>query len=240
MISVCVATYNGEKYIEQQLRSILAQLGPTDEVIVSDDGSTDATLARVSAIADARIRVVHSTAHYFKWNFYNALCAAGGDIIFLSDQDDVWLDGKVARCVAELQDCDLVCHNSRMVDQHLQPICDDFFRFYGSGPGIIKNALNNTYFGSCMAFRRSVWLASQPWPQTNEIGHDIWLGLVAELTGTVRFIPTPYILYRRLADSRTNLSEGLLHRSARPLWQKVWSRLVVLAAVVKYLIGKRI
>ena len=240
MISVCVATYNGEKYIAEQLRSILCQLGPDDEVVVSDDGSTDSTLSVVDSLADERIHVVNSTAHYFKWNFYNALCAAKGDIIFLSDQDDVWLEGKVKRCVAELETCDLVCHNSRMVDEHLQPLEADFFCFYGSGPGVLKNALNNTYFGSCMAFRRSVWEASLPWPKTNEIGHDIWLGLVAEIVGKTRFVDTPYLLYRRLSQSRTNLSEGLTKRSSRPLWIKIWSRVVVLYEVVKYWMSIRI
>lgn len=239
MISVCVATYNGEKYIAEQLRSILCQLGPADEVVVSDDGSTDSTLSVVASLADNRVRIVHSTAHYFKWNFYNALCVAKGDIIFLSDQDDVWLEGKVARCLTELETYDLVCHNSRMVDEQLRPLKDDFFRFYGSGPGLLKNAINNTYFGSCMAFRRSVWEASLPWPKTNEIGHDIWLGLVAEMTGKTRFIDTPYLLYRRLSESRTNLSESLATRSRRPLWVKLWSRVVVLYEVMKYMVNIR-
>lgn len=234
MISVCVATYNGEPYIVEQLRSILSQLTPEDELIVSDDGSTDNTLQVINDLADHRIKIVHSAAHYFKWNFYNALKHAQGDIIFLSDQDDVWLAGKVQRCVSELKTCDLVCHNSKMVDASLNIIEDDFFRFYGSGPGLLKNAMNNTYFGSCMAFRRSVWEKSLPWPKTNEIGHDIWLGLVAEIVGKTRFITTPYVLYRRIATSRTNTSSGLLVRSRRPLAVKIWSRIIVLKEVIKY------
>ena len=73
MNSVCVATYNGEPFIEQQLRSILAQIADDDEVIISDDGSTDRTLEIIGSIGDKRIRVVHSTAHYFRDNFANAL-----------------------------------------------------------------------------------------------------------------------------------------------------------------------
>jgi glycosyltransferase involved in cell wall biosynthesis len=233
MNSVCVATYNGELFIDQQLRSILAQIAPEDEVIISDDGSTDNTLKIVDSIGDKRIRIRHSNAHYFKDNFIEAMCEAKGDIIFLSDQDDVWLPGKYERCIKELEEVDLVCTNSEMTDGELNIIEPNFFSIYHSGPGVFKNALNNTYYGSCMAFRRSLLKAALPMPSTREIGHDIWLGLVAEMTGKVRFIDTPYLLYRRHEDAKTS-TNGLLHRSKRPLWLKIWSRVVVLYYVSKF------
>ena len=233
MNSVCVATYNGERFIEQQLRSILAQLAPEDELIVSDDGSTDKTLQIVDSIGDKRIRIRHSQAHYFKHNFIEAMQEAKGEILFLSDQDDVWLPGKYARCIEELKDVDLVCTNSQMTDEDLQVVEPDFFSVYHSGPGVMKNAMNNTYYGSCMAFRRSLLDQALPMPPTREIGHDIWLGLVAEMTGKVRFIDTPYLLYRRHGGAKTSTS-GLLHRSPRPLWLKIWSRIVVLYYVCKF------
>ena len=234
MISVCVATYNGERFVEEQLRSILSQLGPEDEVIVIDDESTDRTLDIVASLEDPRIRVLHSTAHYFKWNFHNALQAAKGNIIFLSDQDDVWLQGKVEKCVKALEDVDLVIHDSRVVDNDMNVVQPSFFRFYGSGPGLLKNSLNNTYFGSCMAFRRSVLEAALPFPKSNEIGHDIWLGLVAEMTGKVQFLDEPLLLYRRHDLSRTNLTQSLLNRSKRSIVTKVWSRFVVLYHVAYF------
>lgn len=233
MNTVCVATYNGEAFIEQQLRSILAQIAPDDEVIVSDDGSTDKTLKIVDSIGEKRIRVRHSKAHYFRDNFVEMLREAKGDIIFLSDQDDVWLPGKYERCIEELKTADLVCTNSRMTDAQLNVIEPDFFRIYRSGPGVLKNALNNTYYGSCMAFRRSLLDYALPMPETHEIGHDLWMGLVAEMTGKVRFIDTPYLLYRRHDVTATN-TESLWNRSSRPLWRKIWSRFVVLYHVCKF------
>lgn len=236
--SICVATYNGERFIEQQLRSILSQIASDDELIVSDDGSTDNTLKIVNSIGDNRIRVRHSKAHYFRDNFIEAMREAKGDIIFLSDQDDVWLDGKYERCIRELQKVDLVCTNSQMTDAELNIIEPDFFSIYHSGPGIIKNAMNNTYYGSCMAFRRTLLNKALPMPKTHEIGHDIWLGLVAEMTGNVLFIDTPYLLYRRHNASSTRTT-SLWHRSNRPLWRKIWSRLVVLYYVCKFKIYAR-
>lgn len=105
-----MATYNGGKYIREQMDSILAQEFKENpdaemEVIVSDDGSTDDTLRIVEAYCDPRIRIVHHTEHHlYHWfnasravtaNFENAIRHAKGDYIFLSDQDDVWYPWKV-------------------------------------------------------------------------------------------------------------------------------------------------
>lgn len=238
MNTVCIATYNGEKYIVAQLKSILEQLQPKDEIVVSDDGSTDNTIAKIESVGDKRVRVIHSGYHMVKKNFENALRAARGDIIFLSDQDDVWLPGKYARCVKELERVDLVCTNSIMTDEDLQVVNEDFFSLYHSGPGILKNAFNNTYYGSCMAFRRKLLDKALPFPKTREIGHDIWLGLVAEMTGTVAFLNTPYLLYRRHSGTSTQ-TDALWTRSKRPLWRKVWSRVVVLYNIGKFRIQHR-
>ena len=158
---------------------------------------------------------------------------ATGDIIFLADQDDVWLKGKVETCLKALQEVDLVCTNSMLTDADLNVTNPNFFSIYHSGPGILKNAINNTYYGSCLAFRRRIMEAALPLPKTIEIGHDLWLGLVAEMVGSVRFIDTPYLLYRRHNDTFSHTGP-LLKRSNRPLWIKLWSRVVVLWHVLLF------
>ena len=96
MISVCIATYNGEKYIREQLDSILPQLGLDDEVIISDDSSTDNTLKIIEEYNDCRIKIFSNNKFYSPiLNFENALKKAQGDFIFLSDQDDIWKSNKV-------------------------------------------------------------------------------------------------------------------------------------------------
>ena len=96
-ISVCIATYNGEKYITDQLKSILSQLGGQDEIIISDNLSTDNTLNMIRLLNDDRIKVYHNDARNVIRNFENAIIHATGGIIFLSDQDDLWKPGKVKK-----------------------------------------------------------------------------------------------------------------------------------------------
>ena len=128
MVSVCVTTYNGEKHIEEQLRSILSQLGDTDEVIVSDDGSDDHTLSIIHRIADSRVSIYHNTGKKgVIHNVENALGKAKGDYIFLSDQDDVWLPTKVACSLKGLQEAPLVVSDCYVTDENLQIVHDSFF-----------------------------------------------------------------------------------------------------------------
>ncbi|MCM1034231.1 MAG: glycosyltransferase family 2 protein [Paludibacter sp.] len=228
-----MATYNGEQFIKEQLSSILTQLCKDDEIIVSDDASTDNTVALIQSIADPRIKLLHFNGNNVKRNFQNALQHARGNIIFLADQDDVWLPGKVETCCNALKQVDLVVTNSMVTDEELNITNTNFFNLYKSGPGILKNIFNNTYYGSCMAFKSDVLHYALPFPQTNEIGHDTWLGLTANLIGTVRFIRTPYLLYRRHHNTSTTI-DNLYKRSQRPLWKKIWSRCVLSYQLLRF------
>ena len=104
MISVCLATYNGELFLKEQLTSILKQLGDSDEVVVSDDGSTDLTLTILQEFNDPRIKVFHHDKRKQKYsfdyathNFENAINNSSGDVIFFSDQDDIWMPDKIEK-----------------------------------------------------------------------------------------------------------------------------------------------
>ncbi len=225
MVSVCIATYNGEKYVAEQLRSILVQLQPTDEVIISDDGSSDNTCAIIQAFQDPRIHLLHNQAHNHKWNFQNALMHAKGDVIFLADQDDVWMDNKYDMALQALQDYDLVMLNSVLTDEHLQPMHPSFFQYYHSGTGMLKNTILCTYFGSHMAFRRRILDYALPFPNATAIFHDGWLGLIAEIVGKVHFIQTPTMYYRRHTNAPTDVTNSLLTRSKRNILVKITDRI---------------
>ncbi len=228
-----MATYNGELYIAEQLQSILTQLGEDDEIVISDDGSIDATCEIIEAFHDKRIRLIHSQYSNATLNFEHALEQVNGDIIFLSDQDDVWLDGKVEKCVEELKNYDLVVTNCRLVNENLETIHSSFFDMYNIGKGLMKNLLYSRYYGSSMAFRRSLLEKAMPFPPTAEIGHDLWLGLVAESVGRVKFIETPFLLYRRHKGTVTQ-TDYILFRSKRSLKEKLKTRYLIIKYILQF------
>ena len=121
MISVCMATYNGEKYIREQMDSILQQLGEGDELIISDDLSSDKTVEIIKSYKDKRIKLyIHGDNHGFVRNFENALVHADGDIIFLSDQDDIWMPDKVKVTIAALANCDFTVSDCITINENEQ------------------------------------------------------------------------------------------------------------------------
>ena len=122
MISVCMATFNGEKYLKEQIKSIIAQLDINDEIIISDDGSTDSTIEIINSFNDFRIKLYQNSFKNLISNFEFTLNNASGDYIFLSDQDDIWLPNKVELCMKSLISADLVMTNCKLVDSNLEII----------------------------------------------------------------------------------------------------------------------
>lgn len=189
-ISVCMATYNGALHIEKQLASILENLDATDEVVVSDDNSSDETIAIVNGFNDDRISVVMNDVanRGHITNFENALKHASGEFMFLSDQDDIWYHNKVEVMMIALKKHDLVVCDCKIVDGEMKLLNESFYALLSSGNGLVKNLIKNTYLGCCMAFNRKVLEKALPFPK-DIISHDTWLGLMGELSGSCHFIP---------------------------------------------------
>lgn len=232
MVSVCIASFNGEKFILEQLLSILKEINNDDEVVISDDASTDKTVTIIKSIQDSRIKLLEGKIFRDPIkNFQNALMEAKGDIIFLSDQDDIWLEGKYSEMLQLLVHYDLVVSDSIIVDSELKQLHSSFFKYFNSGKGILKNIIQSCYYGSCMAFKKKVLAASLPFPNTKEIGHDLWIGLIAEITGKVYFYPKPLLLYRRHAAAFTPENVG---KSKRTLYQMIVGRIVMVKELIKF------
>ncbi len=237
MLSVCIATYNGEKYIKEQLTSILEQIELTDEVIISDDHSTDDTLAVIKSLNENRIKIyLNEKEKGYTRNFENALEKAKGDIIFLSDQDDVWMNNKVNDCIKALNENDFVVHDGKIVDENLLEKHHSIFKFRNVNKGFLINFINIKYLGCCMAFKRDILKKALPFPNNQHlVTHDSWLSLVSEMYFKVALINQPLILYRRHGNNTSLGGES----GNNSLLKKIQIRLYSLYHLIKiYFRGK--
>ena len=229
MISVCIATYNGEMFIREQIDSILRQLSSDDEIIVSDDGSTDDTISIINSIDDKRIRIIEGPIkHSPTPNFECAMKEAKGDYIFLADQDDVWKPNKVEVCIKWLQNYDCVVSDAEVTDSNLNPLYPSLYAIMQVRHGRIYNTIwKNGYTGCCMAFRRNVLKASLPFPKNIPM-HDIWIGNVAAYKYNMKFIPDKLIMFRRHNETISCNGKG----SKYSIWQQMKFRWSIIKNIV--------
>jgi len=231
-ISVCIATYNGERYIKEQLESILMQLGDDAEVIISDDGSTDSTLDIIRFLNDRRIKIFENKNRKgFVSNFENALRQASGKYIFLSDQDDYWLPDKVNVLLKHLENYLLVCSNGKLADENLNVFDESFFEHLNAGIGIVKNFLKIRYYGFGMAFRKELLDYALPFPKQKYVGHDMMLGVLADYMKGSIFEWTPLTLYRRHGNNISTVrldKKSILYNllNLRKLVRLIYSRII--------------
>lgn len=235
MISVCIPTYNGEKYIREQLDSILSQTKSVDEIIISDDSSTDSTIEIIKSYNDSRIRVIENQKFNSPiFNLENALKHSKGDYIFLADQDDLWNNNKVEVMMNHLQKNQLVVSNGQLINNEGDILEDSIFNIYNSKKGFIKNLITNSYMGCCMAFRRDLLNYTLPFPKKIAM-HDLWIGLNAELFYSVYFCDNKLLSYRRHGS---NLAP-LRGESSYPLSYKIRYRIEILISLFKNYIQKK-
>ena len=218
MISVCMATYNGARFLREQVDSILSQLSDEDELVVSDDSSSDDTVAILESYNDRRIKIFHSDAHSPTYNFENAIKHSSGDYIFLSDQDDVWIDGRIdeAMKVHRGKGAGLVLVNGVLVDEKLNTKRASYFRGNPIKQSFLGNLHHNPFQGSCMSFSKELLPYLLPFPK-NLIMHDSWIGLVAFRHSKCEYIPKPLMKYRRYgvnftATHKYNFREKIIYR----------------------------
>jgi glycosyltransferase involved in cell wall biosynthesis len=240
MISVCVATYNGEAFIQEQLNSILSQLSENDEVIVSDDGSTDNTLLILDQFQDKRLRILRNNVGVnssgtlwdnmarIRRNFELALQHAKGNLIFLSDQDDVWNPGKV-QCVLDSIRKDAMCvvHDCEIVDSNLQPSSKTIFSTYHPFFCRYGWLWKSPFMGCCMVVRREVLDRALPIPENVE--YDTWLGVVAQKMGELQVINKPLIRYRRHGNNVSTCGQ----KNTNNLFIKLQRRYYIIKNIIR-------
>lgn len=252
-VSVAMGTRNGVRFIEAQLLSILDQSRSVDEIVVSDDASTDGTVERAEQLMNARrasgelvprlIVLRNATALGVTANFEQALRTARGDVVVLSDQDDIWRPDRVERAldvIAASPFVDLVASDARLVDEDGAPLGASLFetlgvdavlaRRLGSDGAFDELVKRNMLTGATMAVTRSLVDRTTPFPASWV--HDEWLAIVAATTGGIAVLEERLIDYRqhganeigvarlgtggkigRLRESRMKRNELLLRRA---------------------------
>ncbi len=194
-ISVCMTTYNGALYIKEQLSSILPQLSLNDEILISDDGSTDNTINIIQSFKDSRITLFNNNFKNVILNFEFVIGKATGGIIFLSDQDDIWYPNKVETSLRLLEKNDLIFTNLNVFQTTIKKgklMYDSKKNFNG----IQRNFIKNHCVGATMAFKSYVLKYALPFPNKIEM-HDMWIFFISSFYGKTLYYAKPLIHYRR-------------------------------------------
>jgi hypothetical protein len=228
-ISIALCTYNGEQFLREQLESFTYQRRLPDELIVCDDRSTDGTVSIVERFASQApfpvVLVVNDENLGSTRNFEKAISICTGDIIFLSDQDDIWFPEKIERIESAFADegVGLVFSDAEVVDEDLQPLDPKLsnLTFHATSREDLRTGRafesllkQNFVTGATAAFRSSLRHVITPTPVgVPNLIHDAWIALSIAIHARVVFIDEPLIKYRQHATQQIGL--GIPHMPDR-------------------------
>lgn len=235
-VSVCMATYRGSRYVWEQIISILRQLGPTDELIVVDDASPDDTVSVIEAISDERMRLVRATENKgYVRTFEAAIGHSRGKYVFLADQDDVWIPGRLEKMLEALETHKVVASNFEILGGGPRPWIpplnsSDSRRRFANLVGILVGY--RAYYGCAMAFRRDAVPLFTPIPGYVRESHDLWLAICGNVVGSIVHLDDPTV-YRRLHDENQTPSGW------RSLSKIVRSRVMLARLIVEAMVRVR-
>ncbi|TAH67600.1 MAG: glycosyltransferase family 2 protein [Anaerolineaceae bacterium] len=213
-VSIVMTTYNGEKYIEEQIDSILSSTYKDFELYIVDDGSDDNTMEILSGYKEKYPNKLHISQNATNLgvtaNFLNAISKTSSEYIMLCDQDDVWNMDKIARTIKRVKQMEVqfgkelpiaVFTDAYVVDDKLNVIHESFFKSSRLNPRLIDLPhllMENKIIGCTLMINQAVRriLQSNPLPKRARF-HDGWLGLIAASAGKIGFIKDPTLLYRQ-------------------------------------------
>lgn len=215
-ISIVLTTYNGEKYIEEQLESIILQTRRPDEIIVMDDCSTDNTVNIVKTILDKKDIgisskiIINETNQGWRKNFINGFHQASGDIIFCADQDDIWYDKKLELMVKTMDENPLInvlaCNLTPLYEEGATKLASFYVDNYGQNYleclSLIRDGFTVLRPGCTICFRKSIlpWVYSV-WSE--RLAHDEVIWAVGIITNSIYIINEPLIHFRRHGNNNS-------------------------------------
>jgi len=212
LISIAMATYNGEKYLKEQLDSIYAQTYKNIEVIVTDDCSSDGTVGILEQYSKS-----HGLKYFaneenigFVKNFEKAVSLCDGEFIALSDQDDIWLPHKLTTLVQNIGDNILACSDAKLIDENNHVIAESFFK-YANDPKndrltFPKLLIRNYVTGCTVLMKRDILQKAHPIP-SDITYHDWWYGLIASTLNGIYVHKEALILYRQHDKNQIGVNE---------------------------------
>lgn len=234
-VIVLMSTFNGEKYIDAQIRSILDQLPSNGLLMVRDDGSHDGTVARIRAFNDARIQLLLGENIGFAHSFLTllSLTPSDTDMVMFSDQDDVWLDGKIQRaweCLATVEhQAALYCSRQLIADQELNVI--EISEEIRHTPSFINAMTENIVTGCTAAINnKAIHLMQRARIPQHVQFHDWWLYLVISAHGVVIADDEALVLYRQHQNNYLGRGVGWFGRYKtylKFLWKNDWVNALV-------------
>lgn len=211
-VSVILASYNGEQYIEEQINSILAQTYPIHEILIGDDGSTDHTPQILNDYARKfkNIKIIHSEGKRYgvSHNFKRLMDIASGNCIAISDQDDIWFPEKIEVMMNGIGDCMLAYCNAIPFSGTI-PDCEDNLiedNSWNYENRIEKMMFNNIISGHRMLVKKEFVNAISVW--NYDVYYDWWLAVSAAYCNSIAHIRQPLVLWRRHNNSLTLPKKG--------------------------------
>jgi glycosyltransferase involved in cell wall biosynthesis len=252
-VSVCVITCNGAEFITDQLTSVLNQTPQPDELVVSDDASTDGTVEMVERITRGvapSVRILRNSRRLgVSANLQQAIGATTGQLVLFSDQDDVWKPGRIARIAAEFateSNVGLVFSDAELMDRSGSPLPGSLWQRLRFGPGeqaefnagdaLSALLRHNVATGATMGIGRGLLDEALPFPTVG--WHDHWLALYAAATGAGIRALSDQLLRYRLHDANT---AGLPSGSPQQWWREqatAWQRREAIVRMLDDLMGR--
>ncbi len=226
ILSVALCTYNGEKYLDQQLNSILNQSIAIDEVIICDDSSSDNTIEIVKGFQNKFPSIIKLYINTVSLgpvkNFEKALGLCTGEIIFLSDHDDIWKKNKVEHIIemfekspfieAVFSDGEFIDQNNALTGKTLWntfKFDSELQKYWSSGNALTEIIYRNKITGATLAIKKSLFNRAVPFLLLPSVWHDAWLGIHAAANKTLGWINEPLIQYRIHADQQVGIGNGI-------------------------------
>jgi glycosyltransferase involved in cell wall biosynthesis len=227
-VTVCMAVYNGEKFLLEQIYSILYQLDDDDEVIIVNDNSSDSSIELINSIKDPRIKLLHNKTNLgVNKSFEIAIGLSSKEYIFMADQDDIWFENRVETMIKYIgENIKIVNGNQQFIDQNGNKIEYNLKTRFSSDNRLMRTIFKIVigrahYYGCTMGFSADMKSIILPFPKYIE-SHDMWIALIGIISRNISNLEE-VVLHRRIHQN--------LSLKQRSIYKKLKSRIILVLMI---------